>query len=255
MPVHTPMLPSKSKHPRATGGSARGRQTWTRRVHDLLRSEIRNGTLPQGALLVEDRLMQNLAASRTSVREALQQLVTSGLVTRVPRGGTRVVDRITQLPLTDILPSEFGGDFRIVVIDRRVVPATTMIRDRLGIDDDQVGFVEHFFLTGEEPVGVRAVYHRTSITQPAGWLRCPSLGEGFAVVFGRPLGAVRSSIDAVPADPKTAELLGIEEGSPVLLLEQCLIDVDGVCQEFTFTRYRANRVSLTSLITMHPTWA
>jgi GntR family transcriptional regulator len=198
--------------------------------------------------------MQALSASRTSVREALRQLAESGLVTRVPKGGTRVADQITQMPLTDILPSEFGGDYRILVIDRRVVPATDLIRTRLGIHDDQVGFVEHFFLSGDEPVGVRAVYHRISVQQPSGWRRCPSLGEGFAVVFGRPLGAVRSTIDAIPADQKTANLLRVEEGSPVLLLEQCLIDVDGVCQEFTFTRYRANRISLTSLITMHPTW-
>jgi GntR family transcriptional regulator len=250
MPAHSPAYSGKPKHPRANGGSARGAQTWTRRVHDLLRSEIRSGELPQGAILVEDRLMQSLAASRTSVREALQQLAISGLVTRVPRGGTRVVDRITQVSLTDILPHEYQCDFKVLIIDRRIVPATDLIRARLGVDDDQVGFVEHFFVSGEEPVGVRAVYHRANVVQPAGWQQCPSLGEAFEFVFGRPLGGIESTIDAVPADQKTADLLGVVVGSPVLLVEQSLYDADGVCQEFTFTRYRANRVSLTSLVAM-----
>jgi GntR family transcriptional regulator len=221
-------------------------------VHDLLRSEIRNGGLPRGTLLVEDRLMQTLAASRTSVREALQQLATSGLVSRTQRGGTRVVERITQMSLSDILPSDGGADdFRIRVIDRRIVPATDLIRDRLGTNDDQIGFVEHYFLSGEEPVGVRAVYHRVAVRQPEGWPRCPPLGYAFAVVFGRSLRTIKATIDAVAADAKTARLLGIAVGSPVLVVEQCLIDSDGVCQEFTFTRYRADRVSITSVVTLH----
>jgi GntR family transcriptional regulator len=220
-------------------------------VHDLLRSEIRNGALPRGTLLVEDRLMETLAGCPTRVGAAVKQGGTSGLVSRTKRGGTRVVERITQMSLSDILPSDGGADdFRIRVIDRRIVPATDLIRDRLGTDDDQIGFVEHYFLSGEEPVGVRAVYHRVAVRQPEGWHRCPPLGYAFAAVFGRSLRTIKSTIDAVAADAKTARLLDISVGSPVLLVEQCLIDSDGVCQEFTFTRYRADRVSIAAVVTL-----
>jgi DNA-binding GntR family transcriptional regulator len=54
---------------------------------DVLTSEIMNGTLTPGNLLVERKLAERFGVSKTPVREALMQLQQQGLVGVVPRGG------------------------------------------------------------------------------------------------------------------------------------------------------------------------
>lgn len=235
----------RSQHPRSAGGTAGLRQTSTRRVKDLLRSEVRSGLAGRDAQFVEDYLVSALAASRTAVREALQMLANEGLVSRERRNGTTVTRGVAQFPLDDILES--GGE-RVTVqrLEQRSVPSTPLLRNKLDTEDDQVGVVEHLFSTSDGPIGVRVAYYKLAYTQPEGWEECPDLRVAFASVFGRPLARIDSVIDAGVSEPKTSKLLGIPEGSPVLIREQLLVDDAGVPQEFTFAHYRADRVSFSS---------
>ncbi|WP_211298885.1 GntR family transcriptional regulator [Kineococcus rhizosphaerae] len=234
-----------SDHPRAAGGTAGLRQTSTRRVKDLLRSEVRSGLAGRDAQFVEDYLVQALAASRTAVREALQMLAQEGLVSRERRNGTTVTRGVAQFPLDDILES--GGE-RVTVqrLDQRSVPSTPLLRARLATQDETLGVVEHLFSTVDGPIGVRVAYYKLAYTQPEGWAECPDLRLAFHSVFGRPLDRIDSVIEAGVSEPKTSRLLGIPEGSPVLIREQLLVDDEGVPQEFTFAHYRADRVSFSS---------
>jgi len=231
-----------SRHPRAAGGSAGVRQTSTRRVRDLLRSEVRSGLAGRDAHFVEDYLVNALAASRTAVREALQMLAQEGLVSRERRNGTTVTRGVTTFPLDDIL-GRGGEPVTVERIDQRSVPSTPLLRARLETADEEVGVVEHLFSTADGPLGVRVAYYKLAYTQPESWQTCPDLQEAFTAVFGKPLGRIDSVIEAGVAEPKTSRLLGIPENSPVLIREQLLVDVDGVPQEFTFAHYRADRVS------------
>ncbi|MCL9796327.1 GntR family transcriptional regulator, partial [Frankia sp. AgKG'84/4] len=65
-------------------GTARGR------VYRYLRQAVMTGEIAPGARLVEDRLAEELAVSRTPVREALQRLTSEGLVVRIRRGQLEV---------------------------------------------------------------------------------------------------------------------------------------------------------------------
>lgn len=60
------------------------------RVYTYLRQAIVSGDLHGGARLVEDRLSEDLQVSRTPVREAIQRLISEGLVIRVRRGHVEV---------------------------------------------------------------------------------------------------------------------------------------------------------------------
>jgi DNA-binding GntR family transcriptional regulator len=57
---------------------------------DRLREAIFNGTHPPGSSLRELRIAQEFEVSQATVREALQQLESAGLVTRQPKIGTTV---------------------------------------------------------------------------------------------------------------------------------------------------------------------
>lgn len=65
--------------------------TATERAHAALRVDILSGARGAGTRLGEDALSQELGISRTPVREALQRLVTEGLVEHVAHRGARVV--------------------------------------------------------------------------------------------------------------------------------------------------------------------
>ncbi|HSH50072.1 MAG TPA: GntR family transcriptional regulator [Halomonas sp.] len=60
------------------------------RLRDALEDDIINGRRTPGERLDPDALCQEFGVSRTPVREAIQQLVASGLVTVVPKRGTFV---------------------------------------------------------------------------------------------------------------------------------------------------------------------
>jgi DNA-binding GntR family transcriptional regulator len=60
------------------------------RVYRYLRQSIITGDLRAGTRLVEDRLSEELEVSRTPVREAIQRLISDGLVIRVRRGQVEV---------------------------------------------------------------------------------------------------------------------------------------------------------------------
>ncbi|MBS9373051.1 GntR family transcriptional regulator [Rhodococcus sp. B50] len=232
---------------RRDDSSVRGSTNQTRRAYGLIRSLIRSGFLVDDEQLVEDRLVKTMGIPRARVREALQQLAADGLVERRRRTGTRVRQEYFQVPVDDILPWHTPPGFAVRQTDNRVVPSGPSIRTRLGTHDTRVGLVEHVFehvtSTGVEPLGVRMAYYREQYEQPKVWQRCPSLADAFALVYGVPLGKVDTVIDAVACDTDTARVLGLREGSPVLMREQLLRDVEGTVQEYTFSYYRADRVS------------
>jgi GntR family transcriptional regulator len=236
--------------PSGRRSSAPGNQT--RRAYELVRSLIRSGFLVDDEKLVEDRLIRSFGIPRASVREALQQLAAEGLVSRERRTGTRVNQQYYQMPIDDILPWRTPPGFMVRRTDNRVVPSTPLIRARMQSIEPTVGLVEHLFehLTedGLQPVGVRIAYYPRSFTQPNRWETCPSLADAFEIVYGVPLADVDTVVDACGADPETAALLHVKEGAPLLMREQVLRGADGVVYEYTFSQYRADRVSFP----MHP---
>jgi GntR family transcriptional regulator len=199
---------------------------------------IHSGELPENEKLVEDQLVQALGISRTTVREALQQLAEEGLISRQRRAGTKVVSPLVPLSIDDIIPWKATVPFSVTRTDNRLVNSTPLIRQKLGIEDRVVGLVEHCFYVGAEPVGVRTAYYPPEYEQPQGWQRCPSLAEAFEYVYKVQLGDVRSIISVVPCGPSTASILDVRTGSPVLLLEQVLPDASGKVYEYTFSHYR-----------------
>jgi GntR family transcriptional regulator len=216
------------------------------RVHDLLRSGIRTGLLSGDAALIEDALVASLAASRNSVRQALQMLAAEGLVLRRPNLGTTVVGSISEVPLEEIVSrAQMGApSVTVVEVDRREIPSTDYLRARLETDLATVEVDEVVIYADGEPRSVRVSY------VPWQGAPCPRtrdvipVPQAFEQVFGRPLGECEVSVSAVAAGPSLSGMLGIAEGAPVLVEEVLLRDVDGRPREFSYTHHRADRVAL-----------
>jgi len=66
-------------------GKSKARQTQCKVVRAAIEHDIVTGTLAPGAPLDEDAISRRFAVSRTPVREALLQLIESGLIKKSPR--------------------------------------------------------------------------------------------------------------------------------------------------------------------------
>jgi len=233
-------------------------QNSPRRAHDLLRTGIRHDLISRDQKLSEHFLTHGYATSRNAVREALQMLALEGLVTRLPRFGTKVTGRITVFPLDDIGPDAFVGKVgnyqssaHIIELDLELVPATPVLQDRLGVTDEQVLLVEHLLIVDEEPIYVRVGYLPVG-ADPEGLMQSvrrvysgphtphSAIRELFDVEIGR----VQATVEAVPSDPRTSRLLGIASGAPILLRERTVFDTEGQPRELSFTHLRGDRAAL-----------
>jgi GntR family transcriptional regulator len=224
---------------------ARLLQRSPRRVHDLLRTSIRDGLLGPDDRLNEHALVHELATSRNAVREGLQMLASLGLVERAPRIGTTIVGGLVRIPL-DPVPGRHQPDGMMVQrLEDRIVPSTALIRERLHTDAEFVGMIEHMYSLGGKPLGVRAAYYHSELRPDDGWGQPLDLDTAFEFVWGAPVGRVDTAINALVLDARTCRLLEAPAGTPGLVKEQVVHDADAVPQEFAYSHWRADRVSFT----------
>ena len=138
--------------------------------------------------------------------------------------------------MTDLVPvAPALGRVTIRELLHRVVPATPIVQDRLGADNDQVLLVEQVVSLGAEPLFHAVGYSpadtadhvsatiRAVDRHPRGL----DMAELFQVLFGVPLGRVKVGVGAVRADLRTARLLKIEAGTAILVREFLQYDVAG----------------------------
>lgn len=235
--------PVRSAHPRARSGTARG-TTPARTVRTVLASSIRHGVLPPGGQVVEDDVVAQLHASRTSVREALANLTDSGVLSRRRKVGTVVVAAPLEIPVAGIVPEGPDHDVRSRKVTDHVVPVHPLISAVLRLTDERVLLREFVMALREDPIGFRSCYRSAefdgSDPVPAG---TNDLDGWFRGIFGRELGVVQTVIEFATADVRTASLLDVVVGAPLLVREQIFHDVDGVPRELAFTQVRADLVS------------
>ena len=259
--------------------------TSSRRTYEQLRASIRVGLTDPDTQFRELTISQEFGASRNSVRVALAMLAADGLITRGPRRGTILTKQIIDFPVDRVLPRHFDVDpatatHGMVVLDLESAVLTTppLIAELLDTRVERIVSYEQMAIFDGEPVYVRsgvsplvsdadeyfariascnaavAAITETAATTDAG-TGAPggdqtAAGiemEGvFELLFEVPFGHCRSRVEVVGADEHLAKLLGVEEGSPLLLRQQVNYDIHNVAREFSFTHYRGDRATLTN---------
>lgn len=216
------------------------------RAHNLLRSGIRMGFSSDEASLAEDALIIRLSTSRNSVRQALQMLASEGLVRRRPNLGTTVVASITEVPIDEIVPKTHICTINAAVreLDHREIPATDYMRSRLETACETVDMSEVLVTTDGEPRSVRVSYVPATGGPVDRVKDIIPVSTAFEQVFGSPLGSCEVTVSAIAAGPSLSKLLGVADGTPVLVEEAVMRDVTGRPREFSYTHHRADRIAL-----------
>jgi GntR family transcriptional regulator len=221
-----------------------------RRTYDLVRFSL--PLLEPETVLAEDALIALCSASRNTVRTVLRSLADDGIIVRRPKVGTTVpgsmllrVDEVMKLPE---LGDETSFRTRGVLLEALVIPAPTILRDRLQLEEGAYVLVlEGLLLGNDEPAALTVSY--VALDRPSDALPLPTDPDPIAMLeerLGVTLGAGGTTVGAMTADEATAERLEIPEGASILWLEDLLVDTDGQPRALSQFRFRGDRIAMRS---------
>lgn len=202
---------------------------------------------PGSAVPTERELALTFGTSRTTVRQAIAELVVDGRLVRTQGSGTFVAQpKVMRVrPLTSFsqdLQSE-GWHPGSVTLGLAEVPADADLADRLSVEPGSlVQRVERLRTAGDDPIAVEVAYLPRPLPGLAERLaEHGSLYRAMREDFGMAVVNAEDTVETALADPVTADLLGVETGLPLLLVQRTGWDADGRVVEWTQSKFRGDR--------------
>ncbi|MET8579934.1 GntR family transcriptional regulator [Streptomyces collinus] len=210
--------------------------------------EITQALQPGSAMPAERLLAVRFGTSRTTIRQALQELVGEGRLDRIQGKGTFVAQpklyRTLQLTShTEDMRAQ-GLEPASQVLDIGEIAADAHLADLLGIEvGDRVLRIERLRLASGDPMAIETT-HLSGRRFPGlrQWLTTyPSLYTALAEVYGVHLAEADETIETSLSTPREAHLLATDVGLPMLLLSRHSRDADGTPVEWVRSVYRGSR--------------
>ncbi|MGH8962512.1 MAG: GntR family transcriptional regulator [Jatrophihabitantaceae bacterium] len=207
------------------------------------------GTLPPGSLVPTERVLTvELGTSRTTVRQALSELVGEGRLVRRQGSGTYVAEPKISWPLQMTSFTEqaaaAGYSATTELLDAGRRRAGEEIAGRLGIKvGAPVYLVERLRLVDGAAMAVETS-HLSASRFPGlvGKLRrASSLYRVLTEQYGVTPVVAEETIETAAASPREADLLDTDTGAPMLVLSRHSFDAEGVAVEWVRSWYRGDR--------------
>jgi len=220
-------------------------------LRELLRDEIAAGRWEVGALFPSERELCDLFdLSRTTVRESINALVNDGWLYRERGRGTfvtrpKIVESWLDAPdgFTDSM-MDSGYQIETEVLKLTVVQPPPKVSRELHIGSSELAILlERRRSTLGEPLLLVTSYLPDKL--------CPSLvSEDFTnkslyqvlrEKYSMDIKRAKRFMEAVPANELEAELLAVETGAPLILIESTAYLEDGTPIEYFKARHRGDR--------------
>lgn len=206
-------------------------------------------TLEPGSLVPTERVLTvELGTSRTTVRQALSELVGEGRLVRRQGSGTYVAEPKIAWPLHMTSFTEqaaaAGYSASTELLDAVRERATEDIAGRLAIKPGAAVYcIERLRLVDGTPMAVETSY--LSAARFPGLIphvrKASSLYRVLADVYGTAPVTAEETIETAAASPREAELLLTDTGSPMLVLGRHSFDAGGEPIEWVHSWYRGDR--------------
>lgn len=207
--------------------------------------ELIEGERPGTMLPTERELADRFDTSRTTVRQALAELVAEGRLDRVQGRGTFVAEpKIVHVrQLTSFSEDLAGLPTDSVVLDLRVEPANPEVAARLGVDaGEPVYRLERVRRAGSEPLAHETAYVPGFLPDlEREFTRRGSLYETLRDAYGQRVVGADDEVETALASPAEAEILGTEVGLPLLVIRRTAWNRDGTVMEWTRSVFRGDR--------------
>ena len=221
------------------------------RIRNVIWQRIDLGELKPGDAVDSERELAKIhEVSLMTARHALAELEHEGLVERRRGSGTFVAQpRIHFNKLTGFTEQMASRNLspRSLILSSTVIDSEHDIAARLGLPaTSRLLMVKRLRQAANEPFALETCY--LSAEDFADVARAPlERGSLFAVLereHGIQLAHADEEIDATPADPKTAELLAIPRGAPLLRIRQVIFSTQGKAVLYVIGLYRSDRHTL-----------
>jgi DNA-binding GntR family transcriptional regulator len=219
------------------------------RVYRLIADEIASGSLGPGDRLPSERdLTERLGVSRATVRRALGELATDGLVeASAGRGSFVSTGPLVEPPNALLSFTELGARHgleataRVLRLESR--PATIEEAELFGVAPGaELVELERLRLLDAVPVAVDAT--RFPLARAPRALQTDFASASLYDVLeqsGCPPVRASYTVEALPAPEREGALLGIRTGEPVLVAETAAYDPSDRLVELARTHYRSDR--------------
>jgi GntR family transcriptional regulator len=201
-----------------------------------------------GTLIPTERaLAEQYGTSRTTVRQAIGELVAEGRLDRTQGRGTFVappkVTHVRQLTsFTDDAASQ-GMTASARILDISEVPADTVTAKRLAVEPGTgVHRVERIRLVNGEPLAHETAFLAGELPGLAGKVEVRgSLYSALREDYGIRISEVEDTVETKLAGPEEVRLLDVEMGAPMLLVHRLGLDPEGRPVEWTESVFRGDR--------------
>jgi GntR family transcriptional regulator len=216
----------------------------------ILRGKILDNTYPPHSLVPnEKQLMEMYDVSRITAKRALNELADAGYVVRQRGKGTRVRAQLPDAPLEivsdDLTESkqEMGLQTAVEVVEFSYVKAPSHVAIHLaGREGDIVQMAVRIrsykkkpfaYIVSYVPESIGSMYTREDLADTPLF---ELIERG-----GIELTSAQHSVNAVLADPIVAPLLGVDIASPLLSVNELMLDQNKRPVEYVAALYRPDR--------------
>ncbi|MEW2495252.1 GntR family transcriptional regulator [Streptomyces nodosus] len=230
----------------------------------LKRERVRDAVLemveerrPGDAIPSERTLCAQLEVSRPTLRAAVDELVTAGVLVREHGRGVFVApDKITQ----ELVPGhhslsvpQAAGAWSSRLLEFTTVPAGARVGRRLRLSPAaEIVYVARLRLVDGSPMAIEHLHIPASLVPglTARELENGDLYEHLRSRHGVHVSEATQAIEPTVVTRAEAEVLDVPELSPALLFERLTTDTDGRPVEYVHSLYRGDRYRIVSRLTL-----
>ena len=230
-------------------------------LKELLKEQIKNSKVGD-TIPTEIELCEHFKISRPTVRQAISELVAEGYLRRSKGKGTFVHapkirrDFLLVLESFNKEMSEKGFNPSTRLLSLKKTFPDGLVAERLMLPvSSKVMYIRRLRFTDGIPLMVVNSYLPAKMVRGIEKfdLEANSLHFVLKNDYKYEFGRATRSIEAIPAEQKIAELLEIEEGSPVQFIETLIYLTDGTPLKYAKAWYRGDRCRFTyELSNDHP---
>ena len=218
-------------------------------LEEYIKQQIENGTLMEEASIPSEReYAQTLQISRMTVRQAINNLVSEGYLTRQKGRGTFVNKKKVEQELqgmtsfTEDMLSR-GMNPSSTLLSFQIIPADNKVALDLRIEENESVYkIKRIRLADGAPMALETAFIPVEIVP--GLTKENSNLSLYQYIEGNlslSISEATQEIEASIADSRNAEALAINEGDPILLIERISYLENGTPFELVKSTFRADR--------------
>lgn len=233
-------------------------------LKEILVKKIKAGELKTGDKLPSEKeLCETYSVSRITARQALAELAKEGLINRSHGKGTFVAEPKLKLeqqlfqitPFNNSLLSK-GIKPETKLLSFKIIPNSYHMSKTLNIPLAQnITELTLLGLGDNEPVSFYTSYHSQELGEKVHEIVQQFLKEDlpfttidlFSKLPKISLGNIYQNFEASVADPYISNILSIKKGSPILIVESTLYDIDDHPLEYRTAIYRGDKYKFSTV--------